>query len=86
MQTLEAHSIILEAYTLDREEEKAVTNIRVRRRRSDIEIVEAEEVNKRRHIEESEEIEKARRTHERQEHRRHELAIEKAETGEKMEG
>jgi hypothetical protein len=86
MQTPEAHSIIPEAYTLDRKEEKAVTNIRVRRRCSNVEIVEAEEANKRRRIKESEEIEKARRTHERQEHRRHELAIEKAETGEKIEG
>jgi hypothetical protein len=65
MQTLEAHSIIPEAYTLDREEEKAVVNIRVQQRRSDVEMVEAEEVNKRRRIEESEEIEQARRTHER---------------------
>jgi hypothetical protein len=29
MQTLEAHSIILEAYTLDREEDRVVANIRV---------------------------------------------------------
>jgi hypothetical protein len=65
MQTPEAYSIIPEAYTLDREEEKAVANIGVQRRRSDVEIVEAEEANKRRRTEESEEIEKARRTHKR---------------------
>jgi hypothetical protein len=65
IQTPEAHSIIPEAYTLDGEEDKAVANIRVRRRRSDVEIVEVEEANKRRRIEESEGIEKARRTYER---------------------
>jgi hypothetical protein len=68
MQTLEAYSIIPEAYTLDGEEDKAVVNIRVQRRHSNVEMVEAEEANKRRHIEESEGIEKARRTHKRQEH------------------
>jgi hypothetical protein len=60
MQTLEAHSIILEAYTLDREEDRVVANIRVQRRHSNVEIVEAEEANKRRCTEESEGIEKAR--------------------------
>jgi hypothetical protein len=86
MQTLEAHSIILEAYTLDREEDRAVANIGVQRRRSNVEIVEAEEANKRRRTEESVGIEKARRTHKRQEHRRHDSAIEKAKAGEKIEG
>jgi hypothetical protein len=73
-------------YTLDGEEDRAVTNIGVRRRRSNVEMVEAEEANKRRHTEESEGIEKARRTHKQQEHRRRNSAIEKAEAGEKMEG
>jgi hypothetical protein len=86
MQTLEAYSIILEAYTPDREEDRVVTNIGVQRRRSDVEIVEAEEANKRRRIEESEGIEKARRIHERQEHRRRDSVIEKAEAGKKIEG
>jgi hypothetical protein len=86
MQTLEVYSIILEAYTLDREEDRAVVNIGVQRRRSNVEMVEAEEANKRRRIEESEGIEKARRIHERQEHRRRDSAIEKAEAGEKIEG
>jgi hypothetical protein len=63
MQTLKAHSIILEAYTPDGEEDRAVTNIRVRRRYSDVEMVEVEEANKRRRTEESEGMEKARRTH-----------------------
>jgi len=63
MQTLEAYSIVLEVYTLDGEEDRAVTNIRVRRRRSDVRVVEAEEANKRRRTEESEGMEKARRTH-----------------------
>jgi hypothetical protein len=85
MQTLEAYSIILEAYTLDGEEDRAVANIGVRRRRSSVEMVEVEEVNKRRRTEESEGIEKARRTHERQEHRRCDSAIEKAEVGKKIE-
>jgi hypothetical protein len=49
-------------------------------------MVEAEEVNKRRHTEESEGIEKARRIHKRQEYRRRDSAIEKAEAGEKIEG
>jgi hypothetical protein len=86
MQTPEAHSIILEAYTLDREEDRVVANIGVRRRCSDVEMVEVEEANKRRRIEESEGIEKARRTHKRQEHQRCDSAIEKAEAGEKIEG
>jgi hypothetical protein len=86
MQTPEAHSIILEAYTLDREEDRVVVNIGVRQRRSDVEMVEAEEANKRRRTEESEGIEKARRTYEQQEHRRRDSAIEKAEAGKKMEG
>ena len=86
MQTPEAYSIIPEAYTPDGEEDRAVANIGVRRRRSDVGVAEAEEANKRRRIEESEGIEKARRTHERQEHRRRDSAIEKAEAGEKMEG
>jgi hypothetical protein len=64
IQTLEAYSIILEAYTPDGEEDRAVANIGVQRRRSDVEMVEVEEANKRRCIEESEGIEKARRTHE----------------------
>jgi hypothetical protein len=64
MQTPEAYSIIPEAYTLDREEDRAVVNIRVRRRRSNVEMVEAEEANKRRRTEELEGMEKARRTHE----------------------
>jgi hypothetical protein len=63
IQTLEAHSIILEAYTLDGEEEKAVANIGVRRRRSNVEMVEVEEANKRRRTKESEGIEQARRIH-----------------------
>jgi superfamily II DNA/RNA helicase len=82
----EAHSIIPEAYTPDGEEDRAVVNIGVRRRRSDVEMVESEDANKRRRTEESEGMEKARRTHERQEHRRRDSAIEKAEAGEKMEG
>jgi hypothetical protein len=82
----EAHSIIPEAYTPDGEEDKAVANIGVRRRRSNVEMVEAEEANKRRRTEESEGMEKARRTYERQEHRRRDSAIQKAEAGEKMEG
>ena len=82
----EAHSIIPEAYTPDGEEDRAVVNIGVRRRRSDVEMAESEEANKRRRTEESEGMEKARRTHERQEHRRRDSAIEKAEAGEKMEG
>ena len=86
MQTPEAYSIIPEACTPDGEEDRAVANIGVRRRRSDAGVAEAEEANKRRRIEESEGIEKARRTHERQEHRRRDSAIEKAEAGEKMEG
>jgi hypothetical protein len=86
MQTPEAHSIILEAYTLDREEDRAVANIGVQRRHSDVEIVEAEEANKRRRTEESEGMEKARRTHKRQEYRRHNSAIEKTKAGEKIEG
>jgi hypothetical protein len=49
-----------EAYTPDGEEDRAVANIGVRRRRSNVEIVESEEANKRRHIEESEGMEKAR--------------------------
>jgi hypothetical protein len=65
MQTPEAHSIIPEAYTLDGEEDRAVANIGVRRRRSDVEMVEVEEANKRRRIEGLEGMEKARRTHER---------------------
>jgi hypothetical protein len=68
IQTLEAYSIILEVYTLDGEEDRVVANIGVRRRRSDVGVVEVEEVNKRRRTEESEGMEKARRTHERQEH------------------
>jgi hypothetical protein len=73
-------------YTLDGEEDRAVINIGVQRRRSNVEMVEAEEANKRRRTEESEGIEKARRTHERQEHRRRDSAIEKAEAGKKVEG
>jgi len=65
MQTLEAYSIVLEVYTLDREEDRAVANIGVQRRRSDVGVVEVEEANKRRRTEESEGMEKARRTHER---------------------
>jgi hypothetical protein len=68
VQTLEAYSIVLEACTLDGKEDRAVANIGVRRRRSDIGVAEAEELNKRRRIEESEGIEKARRTHKRQEY------------------
>jgi hypothetical protein len=68
IQTLEAYSIIPEVYTLDGEEDRVVANIGVRRRRSNVGVVEVEEVNKRRRIEESEGMEKARRTHERQEH------------------
>jgi superfamily II DNA/RNA helicase len=84
--TPEAHSIVPEAYTPDGEEDRAVANIGVRRRRSDVGVAEAEEANKRRRTEESEGMEKARRTHERQEHRSRDSAIEKAEAGEKMEG
>ena len=68
IQTLEAYSIVPEVYTLDGEEDRAVANIGVRRRRSDIGVVEVEEANKRRHTEESEGMEKARRTYEQQEH------------------
>ena len=86
IRTPEAYSIVPEAYTLDGEEDRAVANIGVRRRHSDIGVAEAEEANKRRRIEESEGIEKARRTHERQEYRRRDSAIQKAEAGEKIEG
>jgi hypothetical protein len=86
IRTPEIHSIVLEAYTLDEEEDRVVANIGVRRRRSDVGVAEAEEANKRRRTKESEGIEKARRTHERQEHRRRDSAIEKTEAGEKMEG
>jgi hypothetical protein len=86
IRTPEAYSIVPEAYTPDGEEDRAVVNIGVRRRRSDVGVAEAEEVNKRRRTEESEGIEKARRTHERQEHRSRNSAIEKAEAGEKIEG
>jgi len=65
MQTLEAYSIVLEVYTPDREEDRAVANIGVRRRRSDVGVVETEEANKRRRTEESEGMEKARQTHKR---------------------
>jgi hypothetical protein len=54
-----------EAYTPDGEEDRAVANIGVQRRRSDVGVVEVEEANKRRRIEESEGMEKARRTYER---------------------
>ena len=86
MQTLEAYSIVLEVYTLDGEEDRAVANIGVWRRYSDVGVVEVEKANKRRCIEESEGIEKARLTHERQEHRRHDSAIQKAKAGKKIEG
>jgi hypothetical protein len=86
MQTPEAYSVVLEAYTPDGEEDRAVVNIGVRQRRSDVGVAEAEEANKRRRTEESEGIEKARRTHEQQEHRSRDSAIEKAEVGEKIEG
>ena len=66
IQTPEAHSVVPEAYTPDGEEDRAVANIGVRRRRSDVGVAEAEEANKRRRTEESEGMEKARRTHERQ--------------------
>jgi len=65
IQTLEAYSIVPEVYTLDGEEDRAVANIGVRRRRSDIGVVEVEEANKRRRTKESEGIEKARRTYKR---------------------
>jgi hypothetical protein len=65
VRTPEAYSVVPEAYTLDGEEDRAVANIGVRRRHSDIGVVEAEEANKRRRTEESEGMEKARRTHER---------------------
>jgi hypothetical protein len=86
VQTLEAYSIVPEAYTPDGEEDRVVANIGVQRRHSDVGVVEAEEANKRRHTEESEGMAKARRTHKRQEHRRRDSAIEGAEAGEKMEG
>jgi hypothetical protein len=86
MQTSEAYSIVLEVYTLDREEDRAVANIGVQQRRSDVGVVEAEEANKRRHTEESEEMEKARQTHKQQEYQSCDSAIEKAEAGKKMEG
>jgi len=86
IQTLEAYSIVLEVYTLDKEEDRAVANIGVQRRRSNVGVVEAEEANKRRRTEESEGIEKARQTYKQQEHRRRDSAIQKAEAGEKMEG
>jgi hypothetical protein len=60
IQTPEAHSIVLEAYTPDGKEDRAVANIGVQQRHSDVEMVESEEANKRRHIEESEGMEKAR--------------------------
>jgi superfamily II DNA/RNA helicase len=86
IRTPEAYNTVPEAYTPDGEEDRAVVNIRVRRRRSDVGVAEAEEVNKRKRIEESEGIEKVRRTHERQEHRSRDSATEKAEAGEKIEG
>jgi hypothetical protein len=63
IQSLEADSVILEAYTLDNEKDRAVANIRIQQRHSDIGVAEAEEANKRRHTEELEGIEKARRTY-----------------------